>query len=578
MRKPKREREYKRQRGQYMTPRDLAIDIVTTIDLTAYNRILEPACGDGAFLSAVLEQLAKDQPCRSKPSESTELIGIEIDPVLSDRSRGLMDTPTLRPLHRDIHVNVYQADFFRVYLDRVLPARYGTGTDTRLGTFDLIIGNPPFGGTFDPTMEDTLDRLLGRRLGMKIKKETYAFFIVACLDLLRHGGKLVFICSDTLLTIPTMTGLRRLLMEHGEVSIRDIREFSEETAYPMVVLEFAKGGQRRRVTRNAKTVDETAIYSIPNLSWGITPRLSELFEGPLLRDYFVATSGMTTGKNQYFVREVDEDRRIVEPYLFEFYDAPITVQYETERARLGRLPEKRRRALAQAEARGVVERRLRVVERERPLTIQMPDPRYRPYNKANNRMIFAKPTHYIFWEEEGEAVLTYKRTGNWYLRGVGGQPYFGREGITWPLIAGRFIARYLPDGYILDSGAPCGFVRDGVTKEELFLVLGWLLSSLANQVLKTVINHTRNIQSKDFERMPYPWWLDGGTKRAAIEHVTSMVEAGQRGRIWGPQDREIGEIDKMFEYRDTAGRPASWSKEQHKGIFRSKDEFVLTPG
>ena len=62
-----------------------------------------------------------------------------------------------------------------------------------------------------------------------------------------------------------------------------------------------------------------------------------------------------------------------------------------------------------------------------PLLIQLPDTKYRPYNKANNRLVFSNPTHYIYWEDEGRAVLTYKRTGNWYLRGVGGQPYLAER-------------------------------------------------------------------------------------------------------------------------------------------------------
>jgi hypothetical protein len=90
---------------------------------------------------------------------------------------------------------------------------------------------------------------------------------------------------------------------------------------------------------------------------------------------------------------------------------------------------------------------------------------------------------------------------------VGGQPYFGREGITWQLVAPRINARYLPPGFILDSGAPCAFLRDGVARRELFVVLGWLQTSLATRLLKEVVNHTRNIQGKDIERLPYPHWV-----------------------------------------------------------------------
>ena len=440
----------------------------------------------------------------------------------------------------------------------------------------MILGNPPFGGTFDPALEDRLDARLGYRLGMKIKKETYAFFIVACVDLLRAGGRLAFICSDSLLTIPTMTGLRHLLMECGDVRLRDIDEFSNETTYPMVVLEFVKGHERCHVAYNSVIVKTEDIRRTPNLSWRITPELAQLFSGPLLGNCFVASSGMTTGKNELFVREANGSQQIVEPLQVEMYDAPITVQYETERARLGRLPARRRQMLEEAERQGKTERRLRVKQRREPLVVQLPDGRYRPYNKANSRILYSEPTHYILWENEGEAVLTYKKTGNWYLRGVGGQPYFGREGITWQLVASRFIARYLPPGYILDSGAPCAFLRKGVDRKELFLILGWLLSPLANRILKTAINHTRNIQSKDFERMPYPWWVPSDSRAKIIASVSAMIEEAQSGRIWSWKDAPVRQVGEMFEFQSNAlSAPASKWPTRNEGAMEDLFECAV---
>ena len=527
-----------------MTPKPLARKILDRIPIQDYARILEPSCGDGSFLSAIADKIM-DTPYRKVSDDTVEIVGIEIDPHLEEKSRSLMkDRLSLSVSHR---WEVRQSDFFKEYLasSALSGGPRGDGLLSR-ERFDLIVGNPPFGGTFDHSIEDILDARLGTRLGRKIKKETYAFFIVACVDLLRPGGRLVFVSSDTLLTIPTMTGLRHFLMRRGNVELSDIDNFSEETSYPMLLLDFTKSDEPRRVTRNSVEIDGDAIRSTPNLSWGITPDLARLFSGPLLGDYFVASSGMTTGKNELFVREIIDGDRILEPYQFEFYDARVTLDYELERARLGKLSEKRRRALEAAEARGDTERRLRVVQLSEPTPIQLPDPRYRPYNKANNRLVFSDPTHYIYWEDEGRAVLTYKRTGNWYLRGVGGQPYFGREGITWPLVASRFNPRYLPPGYILDSGAPCAFVREGVDRNEIFFIIGWLLSSLANRILKTVINHTRNIQSKDFERMPYPWWVNSEDRQTVIAEIKTMIADTATHGPWTRTDAQVRQIDDIF--------------------------------
>ena len=77
--------------------------------------------------------------------------------------------------------------------------------------------------------------------------------------------------------------------------------------------------------------------------------------------------------------------------------------------------------------------------------------------------------------------------------------------------------------------------------------MGWMLSPLANQILKTVINHTQNIQSKDFERMPYPWWVDSDKRRMIIELVESMIEKARQGKVWQWSDAEIRQVGEWFE-------------------------------
>jgi len=331
-----------------------------------------------------------------------------------------------------------------------------------------------------------------------------------------------------------------------------------------------------RLRRNGRDVDISAVRQTPNLSWSITPEIAKLFMGPLLSDYFIASSGMTTGKNEYFVRELNADNTFTEPYDFRFSDEPVTLAYELERARLGKLPAKVRRSLQDAELRGDVQRRLRVVKRCVPVAMRFPHPDYAPYNKANGRIVACPATHAIYWKDDGDAVLTYKKTGNWYLRGVGGQPYFGREGLTWQLVASRFIPRYLPPGYILDSGAPCAFTLPDTDDDELFFIIGWLLSPLANTVLKSVLNHTRNIQSKDFERMPYPWWVPPARKERVVRAIRAMVEEGLSGRQWTWSDPDVKAVAAEFNFDvASAAVPAQVKGNAGPCTRRSSTELTL---
>lgn len=554
MRQRKSERSAKRQKGQFLTPKCLARDIVRTLDLDRVTRILEPSSGDGSFVLALLDTLMDSRSSSrgtTADKPSVKLVGIEIDETLHRAS--MSQLPAERRLQEyGIRCDLLRGDFFRLFKNRKRVMGADNGPSVLGESFDLIVGNPPFGGTFDPSIEDALDGLLGNRLGIKIKKETYAFFIVACTELLRPGGKLLFICSDSLLTIPTMTGLRNFLMHSGTVSLHKLREFSDETSYPMLVLEYTHGCGSGDITCFGDNIARMDIEATPNLSWGITADIAKVFRGRDLGGLLVASSGMTTGKNEFFVRELSPEHTIREPYYFRFYDAPITVEDELKRARLHRLSPRRIAALSDAVERGDTERHVSVELRATPLVVRIPRSDYRPYNKANGEIVYSPATHVIYWKDDGDAVLTYKRRGNWYLRGVGGQPFFGREGLTWQLIASRFAPRYLPSGYILDSGAPCAFLRNGTPRSELFFIIGWLLSPYANYILKTVINHTRNIQSKDFERMPYPWWVSSSAKTRAVETVTELIGAAKSGRRWKRTDREIVELGAIYDFRDAA--------------------------
>jgi tRNA1(Val) A37 N6-methylase TrmN6 len=541
----KRHRVSKRQYGQFLTPASVARAIVDRVELRPDSRILEPSFGEGAFIIPLLERLVNvhggSASDRLVETLSVNLYGVELD---KEMYRRCLERITARFGPPPCGHNLVQADFFRH--DFTDEFRLGPDGPRDQLQFDLIIGNPPFGGTFGADIEDKLDRAFGNRYGYKIKKETYAFFIVKSVELLRANGRLVFICSDSLLTIPTMRGLRAFLMNQGDVRIQHLPEFSRETNYPMVVLDFRRSGRSEGIIRDGRPIVRTTIEMSQNLSWGMTDGLCRVFDGPTVGHYMVGTSGMTVGRNEYFVRRI-RNGRIEEPYEFEFFEEPITLAGEIARARLGKLSPRQQEEVLRQERQGETRRCVRAHRRDRPIVLELPHPDYKPYNKSNGKIVYSPPDHVIYWRNSGEAVLTFKKAGNWYLRGVGGQPFFEREGLTWQLVASRFKARYLPSGYILDSGAPCGFLRDGVAADELWFVLAWMQSRLCSEILKSVINHTINIQSKDFERTPYPHWVSVSKKEEAVARIRALVNSARRGRSYSPRCREIAELSALFD-------------------------------
>jgi hypothetical protein len=443
---------------------------------------------------------------------------------------------------------------------------------SRIETFDLIIGNPPFGGSIDPAIQDELDDLFGMRNSRKIKKETYAFFIVKCVDLLKPGGKLVFICSDTILTISTMTGLRSWLQEKCIVDVSGVPGFFEDTNQDMLLLSLTKRvNEPRSVSIFGKVLSLAEVESTPNMSWRVNGEYAKYFTGVSVGDKMIATSGMTVGNNELFLRPIVQGE-VEEPYIFRFDSQAITVKNALARARLGKISARQLKRLAEQEAEGADEQIVTWTRRDTPHRITLPHTDYCFYNKASPRILYCEAQWVIFWRDNGDYVYRFKKTGNWYLHGVGGMKYFGREGLTWSLIAPRLYARYLPSGYILDSGAPCAFLRKGVPHDELFFIMGWALTDLCTNILKYVLNHTRNIQSKDFERLPYPAWVEPCSKENAVEKVKGLIALAKAGREFSFKSPEVQNLNDLYAWRNDPvdERPRKSAALKQMALFESR--------
>lgn len=543
MAKIKHARESKRQLGQFFTPVDVARRILDRQEIAATSRVLEPGFGGGAFLIPLIEKFLELHAGDFNAVMTLNVWGVELDPDTYKKTVSIIEARwgSLPSGHHLYCGDFLDPDYLSTFVE--------PGLFAEDGSFDLIIGNPPFGGTVSLQHQDVLERKYGRRNGQKIKRETYSLFIVKSIDLLKEGGAIEFICSDTFLTIPTMKGLRTTLMQEGTSEVVRLDEFSEETTYPMVVLRFVRGKTSESVLINHVSIPRAQIALTDNLSWQVSSTYAKFFGKSLLRDVLVASSGMTTGRNEYFVREI-EAGCIYERYIFEFVGEPISVDREFARARLGKIAPRKLEELKRQEAIGATRRNVNILERDEPIRIELPHSDYRYYNKAQPGQFYVPARYAIYWKDNGDAVKTFKKNGSWYLHGVGGAPYFEREGLTWRLISSRLDMRYLPPGYILDSGAPCAFLRSDIDPDELWFILGWCNTPTCSEILKNVLNHTMNIQSKDVERIPYPWWVEAEEKKRSICMVRDIVSAAMKGIA--PTAAVVSKLSELYQFTKDA--------------------------
>lgn len=528
----------KQQLGQFMTPIKLTSKIVSNLDFDNKTKILEPSMGDGNFIIPIIDKFLNEVYNHIKETTQNKvnyilknnLYGIEIDSEMVSKTISKIENHFSIKLDNDI--NFYNIDFFDWNSDLV---------------FDYIIGNPPFGGTLNMDNQEKLDKKYGKRFKKKIKKETYSFFLIKLIEEhLSDSGELIFILSDTFMTIKTMSGLRYFLIKNGYSEINNIDNFSEETSYNMVVFNFKNNQLMDYIKYNTNIITFDFMELTGNFSWQVPGSYSKYFKDIKIGDLMTGSGGLTTGKNEFFVRNIEEGE-IIENYKFEFYDEPITLEKELQNARYNKLSDKLKNNIKLLEDKGIKKKNVSITKRENPISIKLPHPDYKYYNKSDGGILYSKPKYAIYWKNDGEAVRTYKKNGRWHLRGMGGLNYYEKEGITWQFISTQIKPKYLPKGYILDNSGPILVLKKDINDDELFFILSWLFTDMATILLKEVINHTRNIQSKDLERLPYPFWVSDEDKITIINKTKTMID-----HIINNKNIDIGKfklfINKKFRY------------------------------
>jgi tRNA1(Val) A37 N6-methylase TrmN6 len=522
--------DVKRQLGQFMTPDYLSEEMIDKLNINISDKILEPSFGKGSFILKLIDRffyLYGDMSINNKLDLilTNNIWGIELDVDLYNYT--INEIKCKYGYMPDVH-NLYNIDFFK----------FNTNDD-----FDIIIGNPPFGGTFDLDIEKDLEKIFGNKMGNKIKKETYSFFIIKSLEMLKGSGRIIFILSDTFLTINTMSGLRKYLFNSGYNEINRLKEFSSETYYPMVILNHQKDKVVDFIVLDDKIIKINDINKTSNFSWSINKDFIKYFNGDTLSNYLIASGGLTTGKNEYFLRNIN-DGKILEEYDFSFFQEEITIDVEISKARYNMISEKKKYKILKLIEDGITFKDVKITKLDNPYIVSLPNGDYKFYSKSNGEYFYSKPDTVIYWKNNGEAVRTYKKNNNWYLQGMGGEKFYEKEGITWQLISDRIKPRYLPTGYIIDNSSPIAILKDGIDKNEFYFIIGWLATDLASDILKNVINHTRNIQNKDIERMPYPFWVKDN-KSNIITLVKNVVDKKLNGDFINITNI-ISELNNLF--------------------------------
>lgn len=185
--------------GQFFTPRNVVNMMVEVVAPKAHERILDPACGSGGFLIAALQHVARHEG--EKAGSAAAIVGIEKDSLLAKISAAylsVMGGTEGRVMCEDSLANV-----------RGWAQRHKQHAE--LGSFDVVLTNPPFGHKIKVSGQETLRQYdLAKKWvrnradvgwsapqGERARSCTPSLlFVERCLQFLRPGGRMGIVLPE----------------------------------------------------------------------------------------------------------------------------------------------------------------------------------------------------------------------------------------------------------------------------------------------------------------------------------------------------------------------------------------------
>lgn len=293
-------------RGAYYTPFPLAEMMVDLFaNENTITSVLEPSCGDGVFLDAVIKKKI-DKTVK-------EIIAIELDQREAEKARKY--TKVCKKL------KVYNEDFFDYY-NRVSGQK----------KYDLILGNPPY--VRYQYLEEKQRELLSNILtsqGMKANKliNTWVGFMVACVNLLSEHGTIAFVIPAEIMQVAYAEDLRLFLADHlSKITLITFEELVFPDIEQEIVVFVGEKDKQENGLRivELKNLEDLKSYNIETNGFQKMQHIHEKWtkyftnseENALIKqikgdkqfqklsDAALINIGITTGNNKYF--SVNQDK------------------------------------------------------------------------------------------------------------------------------------------------------------------------------------------------------------------------------------------------------------------------------
>jgi type I restriction enzyme M protein len=220
--------------GQFFTPRNVVKMMVDILQPSETDKIIDPACGSGGFLIDSLKYVwdvadKKYKKLGWTPEQiqnqkikiaTTNFRGLDKDYFLSKVAKAYMN------LVGDGTTGIFCEDS----LEKSKNWKQETQLKIQLGTFDILLTNPPFGSNIKVEGEEKLkqfdlayqwkknkeDKELEKRT-IKEKEAPQILFIERCLQLLKDGGKMAIVLPDGIFGNESESYVRNWILKNAKI-------------------------------------------------------------------------------------------------------------------------------------------------------------------------------------------------------------------------------------------------------------------------------------------------------------------------------------------------------------------------
>lgn len=219
--------------GQFFTPRNVVDMVVNMVDPSSTDRIIDPACGSGGFLTQSLRYV-----WNKIEKEGAEL-GWPDNEIQAEKQK--MAIKNLRGIDKDEFLSKVAKAYLAILgdgrggihcensLESYSNWSYRTQEDIQPGFFDIVVTNPPFGKKLAIDSPEILRQF---DLGFKWKENENGefekkelvdkqppqiLFIERCLELLRPGGKMGIVLLESIFGMPKYRYVVDFILNHSKI-------------------------------------------------------------------------------------------------------------------------------------------------------------------------------------------------------------------------------------------------------------------------------------------------------------------------------------------------------------------------